>query len=93
MLNPTTQLGSSKELAEKLDEPFAQPSSGTLDGLQPDLLQSSEHHVFEIDPHDYVRKLWQDVKEFENVGAGREPTSATEWSVEKKNRLALFYER
>lgn len=85
-------LGSSKELAEKLEEPSTQPSTSTFDSLQHDL-QPSELHVFEIEERDYVRKLWQDIKESDNGAVGRDPASATEWSAEKKNRLALLYKK
>ncbi len=88
----TTQLGSSRELTDKLEEPLLPPSSG-LPADQFDSLQPSEHHVFEIEDRDDVQKLWQDIKDSEGVSVPQDQDDGTEWSAEKKNRLASFYER
>ena len=87
-----TQLGSSKELTEKLEEPVLPPSSRLLADSQHGV-QSSEHHVFEIDDREYVRKLWQDIKDAEDVAVAQDWGDAMKWSVDKENKLANFYER
>ena len=90
------QLGSSRELTEKLEEPFPPSSSGLSADLQHGV-QFLEHHVFEIDDRDYVRKLWQDIqkssRESEHVPVAQDQGHAMTWSAEKKNSLAVFYER
>lgn len=95
MPNADIQLGSSKELTDKLEEPVALPSSGLPINLQ-HISRSFEHHILEIDDHAYVQRLWQELqgssKDSEGVTAqGR--GDAIEWSLEKKNALAIFYER
>ncbi len=90
------QLGSSRELTEKLEESLSPPSSGLPADLQHGL-QSSEHHVFEIDDRDYVQKLWQEIqissKNPEDIHIAQNLDDAMTWSAEKLNRLAIFYER
>lgn len=90
------QLGSSKELTEKLEEPLSPPSSGLSADLQHGL-QSSEHQVLEIADLDYVRKLWQDIqsssRDSEDVSVAQHLGDAAKWSVQQKNSLAVFYER
>lgn len=60
-------------------------------------IESSEHHVFEIDDRDYVRKLWTDIqsssKDDGDALVAQDESDATKWSAEKKNKLATFYER
>ncbi|CAD6576993.1 MAG: hypothetical protein ASARMPRED_008088 [Alectoria sarmentosa] len=92
MITADTQLGSSKELTEKLEEPVLPPSSRLLADLQLGV-QPSEHHVFEIDDREYVRKLWQDIKDAEDVAVAQDWGDAMKWSVDKENKLANFYER
>lgn len=95
MPNPDTQLGSSKELTEKLEETVVLPSSGLPINLQ-HISHPLEHHVFEIDDHAYVQRLWQVLqgssKDSEGVTAQGQG-EATQWSLERKNALAAFYER
>lgn len=84
-------------MTEKLDEPVLQPTSGLSVDSQHGP-QSSEHHVFEIDERDDVQRLWGNLKESfskdsENVLAMQDQNDTTKWSAEKKNRLAIFYER
>ena len=91
------QLGSSRELSEKLEEPLSSHSLGLSVDSQPDL-QSSEHHVFEIEDRDYVRKLWQDIQKAPGGDSGDVPvvqdqSDAMNWSAEKKDMLAIFYEK
>lgn len=91
------QLGSSRELTEKLEESYLPSSSGSSADLQLGL-QSSEHHVFEINDRDDVRKLWQDVqksftKDSDAVSVWQGRDDAMNWSAEEKNTLAIFYER
>ena len=90
------QLGSSRELTEKLEEPLLPPLSRLSADLQHGL-QSSAHHVFEIDDRDYVHKLWQETqissKNSEDAHIAQDLDDAMTWSAEKINRLAVFYER
>ncbi len=90
------QLGSSRELKEKLEESLSPPLSGLSADLQHGL-QPSEHHVFEIDDRDYVQKLWQEIqisrKNPEDTHIVQDLDDAMTWSAEKLNRLAVFYER
>lgn len=93
--NADIQLGSSKELTEKLEEPVVLPSSGFPINLQ-HILHPLEHHVFEIDDHAYVQRLWQVLQgsseDSEGVTAQGQ-SDRIEWSLEKKHALAVFYER
>lgn len=92
MSNKGIQLGSSRELAEKLEEAVLPPSLGFLSDVQHEQ-QSLGHHVFEIDDRDYVRKLWQDIKKSEAISNAQNRSDATKWTAEKKNCLASLYER
>ena len=96
MPNANTQLGSSRELTEKLEEHVLLPSSGLSTNLQHGP-KPSEHHVFEIDDRAYVQRLWQVLqsssKDSEGVKVAQGQGAAMEWSLEKKNALAVFYER
>ena len=82
-------------MTEKLEEPVLPPAAGLLADLQHGL-QSSEHHIFEIDDHDDVQKLWGDIsssKDSEDVPVAQNQDDVMKWDAEKKNRLSIFYER
>lgn len=89
-------LGSSKELTDKLEEPVLPPSSRHSADLQYGT-KSSEHHVFEIDDRDYVRKLWNcflsSSKDAEDIPVAQDGVGDTKWSAERKDKLSVFYER
>ena len=94
--NANTQLGSSRELTEKLEEPVFLPSSGPPANLQ-HASRSSEYHVFEIDDCACVQSLWQVLqsssKDSDGVTVAQDQGDVMKWSAEKKDRLAVFYER
>ena len=89
MPDANTQLGSSIELAQKLEEPVLLPVAGVPVSLQ----HPFENHVFEIDDRDNVRKLWQDIKDSKDASIAQDLDNTKSWSVEKKDCLAIFYER
>lgn len=94
--NANTQLGSSRELTDNLEEPVLLPLSQRPAGFQSDL-NSSEYHVFEIDDCACVQRLWQVLqssgKDLEGITAPQGRGNALEWSPEQKDMLAIFYER
>lgn len=92
MPDANTQLGSSRELAQKLEEPVLSPLAGYPVSLENDL-HPFENHVFEIDDRDNVRKLWQDIRDSEDASMAQDLDNARSWSVEKKDCLAVLYER
>lgn len=60
-------------------------------------IQPSEHHMFEIDDRDYVRKLWKGFlsssKDAEDVSVAQDRGDDMKWNAEKETKLAIFYER
>ena len=94
--NANIQLGSSRELKEKLEEPVLLPLLRRSADLQSNL-KSSEHHVFEIDDRACVQRLWQVLrssgKDLEGIAAPQGQGDALEWSPEQKDMLAIFYGR
>lgn len=96
MPNANTQLGSSRELTEKLQEPVFLPSSGPAANMQ-HASRSPEHHVFEIDDCTRVQSLWQILqsssKDSDGVTVAQDQGDVMRWSAEKKDRLAIFYDR
>ena len=94
--NANTQLGSARELTDKLEEPVLLPLSRRPADFQ-NGLKSSEHHVFQIDDRACVQRLWQVLqssgKDLEGMTAPQGQGDVLEWSPEQKDTLAVLYER
>ena len=56
-------------------------------------MKPPDNHVFEIEDHHDVRKLWQNINDAKDGSVAQDQGDATKWSVEMRNRLALFYEK
>lgn len=71
----SSQLGSSQELIEKLEEPITQPSANSSrrkkDRLSIAMLLSEvqqnpdavNHHTFDIEEREEIQKLWQEIQQ------------------------------
>ena len=92
MPNANTQIGSSTELTQKLEEPVL-PHSLDISVTFQEHMKSLENHVFEIDDNDYVREIWQYKKDLSGNFSAQDQDHSLDWNEEKRNLLALFYDK